>query len=39
MVAGRNRERGDEVVGEIRAAGGQADFLSVDLDGTKASAN
>lgn len=39
VVAGRNKERGDEVVGEIRAAGGQADFVAVDLNGTKAAAN
>jgi NAD(P)-dependent dehydrogenase (short-subunit alcohol dehydrogenase family) len=39
VVAGRNKERGDEVVGEIRTAGGQADFVAVDLNGTKAAAN
>ena len=39
VVAGRNKERGDEVVAEIRAAGGQADFVAVDLDGSKAAAN
>ncbi|NEA34637.1 glucose 1-dehydrogenase [Streptomyces sp. SID13031] len=38
VVAGRNKERGDEVVAEIRAAGGQADFVAVDLDGSKVSA-
>jgi NAD(P)-dependent dehydrogenase (short-subunit alcohol dehydrogenase family) len=39
IVAGRNKERGDEVVAQLRAAGGQADFVAVDLDGTKATAN
>ena len=39
VVAGRNKERGDEVVAEIRSAGGSADFVAVDLDGTKAAAN
>jgi NAD(P)-dependent dehydrogenase (short-subunit alcohol dehydrogenase family) len=39
IVAGRNKERGDEVVGEIRTAGGRADFVAVDLDGSKAAAN
>lgn len=38
VVAGRNKERGDEVVAEIRTAGGQADFVAVDLDGNKATA-
>ena len=39
IVAGRNKERGDEVVATIRTAGGRADFVAVDLDGTKATAN
>jgi NAD(P)-dependent dehydrogenase (short-subunit alcohol dehydrogenase family) len=39
VVAGRNKERGDEVVAQIRTAGGRADFVAVDLDGTKAAAN
>jgi NAD(P)-dependent dehydrogenase (short-subunit alcohol dehydrogenase family) len=39
IVAGRNKERGDEVVAGIRAAGGRADFVAVDLDGSKATAN
>jgi NAD(P)-dependent dehydrogenase (short-subunit alcohol dehydrogenase family) len=39
IVAGRNKERGDEVVAGIRAAGGRADFVGVDLDGSKAPAN
>ncbi|MDX6281306.1 MAG: hypothetical protein QOH03_2377 [Kribbellaceae bacterium] len=34
VVAGRNKERGDEVVAEIRAAGGAADFAAVDLTGS-----
>ncbi|MDR6169715.1 SDR family oxidoreductase [Curtobacterium sp. SORGH_AS_0776] len=31
VVSGRNAERGDEVVGGIRAAGGTADFVRADL--------
>lgn len=31
LVVGRNRERGDKAVAEIRAAGGQADFISSEL--------
>src|SRR5919198_5357086 len=31
LVVGRNAERGEKTVGEIRAAGGQADFISADL--------
>ncbi len=31
VVSGRDRTRGSEVVGSIRAAGGRADFLPVDL--------
>ena len=31
LVVGRNRERGDKAVAEIRAAGGKADFISSDL--------
>ena len=34
VVSGRNRERGAAVVQEIRAAGGRADFVAADLDGT-----
>jgi NAD(P)-dependent dehydrogenase (short-subunit alcohol dehydrogenase family) len=34
VVSGRNKERGDEVVERIRSAGGRADFVAVDLDGT-----
>jgi NAD(P)-dependent dehydrogenase (short-subunit alcohol dehydrogenase family) len=31
LVVGRSAERGERTVGEIRAAGGQADFISSDL--------
>jgi NAD(P)-dependent dehydrogenase (short-subunit alcohol dehydrogenase family) len=31
VVVGRNAERGEETVAEIRAAGGEADFISSDL--------
>ena len=31
LVVGRNLERGERTVAEIRAAGGQADFISSDL--------
>jgi NAD(P)-dependent dehydrogenase (short-subunit alcohol dehydrogenase family) len=31
LVVGRNQQRGDKTVGEIRAAGGKADFISSDL--------
>ena len=34
IVSGRNRERGARVVEGIRAAGGRADFLEADLDGS-----
>ncbi|CAA9439475.1 MAG: putative dehydrogenase (putative secreted protein) [uncultured Rubrobacteraceae bacterium] len=34
VVTGRSEERGAEVVGEIRAAGGRADFVYADLDGS-----
>jgi NAD(P)-dependent dehydrogenase (short-subunit alcohol dehydrogenase family) len=34
VVSGRNRERGAAVVQEIRTAGGRADFVAADLDGT-----
>lgn len=30
-VSGRDKQRGDEVAGEIAAAGGRADFLAADL--------
>ncbi len=31
MVVGRNAERGEKTIAEIRAAGGKADFISSDL--------
>jgi NAD(P)-dependent dehydrogenase (short-subunit alcohol dehydrogenase family) len=31
LVVGRNRERGEKAVGELRAAGGKADFIASDL--------
>jgi NAD(P)-dependent dehydrogenase (short-subunit alcohol dehydrogenase family) len=34
IVTGRCRRRGNEVVQEIRSAGGRADFVAVELDGT-----
>lgn len=34
VVSGRSVERATEVVNEIRAAGGRADFVSADLDGS-----
>jgi NAD(P)-dependent dehydrogenase (short-subunit alcohol dehydrogenase family) len=34
VVSGRNAERGSAVVEEIRAAGGQADFVAAHLDGS-----
>lgn len=34
VVSGRSAERGAEVVAEIRAAGGRADFVAADLDGS-----
>ncbi|GAA3485149.1 SDR family oxidoreductase [Streptomyces yanii] len=33
-VSGRSQERGEEVVAAIRTAGGKADFLASDLDGS-----
>jgi NAD(P)-dependent dehydrogenase (short-subunit alcohol dehydrogenase family) len=36
VVTGRNVERGDDVVDEIRATGGRADFVAADLDGSPA---
>jgi len=36
VVSGRNRKRGDAVVAEIRAAGGKADLIVADLDGSAA---
>jgi NAD(P)-dependent dehydrogenase (short-subunit alcohol dehydrogenase family) len=34
VVSGRNEQRGAEVIGQIRAAGGRADFVTADLDGS-----
>ena len=34
IVVGRNAERGEKTVAEIRAAGGEADFISSDLRDT-----
>jgi NAD(P)-dependent dehydrogenase (short-subunit alcohol dehydrogenase family) len=31
IVVGRNTERGEKTVAEVRAAGGKADFISSDL--------
>ncbi|AEN08152.1 MULTISPECIES: glucose 1-dehydrogenase [unclassified Streptomyces] len=36
VVSGRSQERGARIVQEIRAAGGRADFVAADLDGTAA---
>jgi NAD(P)-dependent dehydrogenase (short-subunit alcohol dehydrogenase family) len=36
VVSGRSAERGDAVVDEIRAAGGRANFVAADLDGSRA---
>jgi NAD(P)-dependent dehydrogenase (short-subunit alcohol dehydrogenase family) len=35
VVSGRDAGRGNQVVKQIRAAGGRADFVGADLDGTK----
>ncbi len=34
VVSGRDQQRGAEVVAEIQAAGGRADFIAADLDGS-----
>src|SRR4029077_15919821 len=34
LVVGRNAERGKKTIAEIRAAGGKADFISSDLQGS-----
>ena len=34
IVSGRSHQRGAEVVGQIHAAGGHADFIAADLDGS-----
>ena len=31
LVVGRNKERGEKTISEIRSAGGQADFIASDL--------
>ncbi|MEC3952418.1 SDR family oxidoreductase [Nocardia sp. CDC153] len=36
IVSGRDRTRGAAVVAQIRAAGGEADYVHADLDGTAA---
>ena len=36
VVSGRNADRGAAVVEEIRAAGGRAEFVAAELDGSKA---
>ncbi|HEX4239756.1 MAG TPA: SDR family oxidoreductase [Xanthobacteraceae bacterium] len=37
LVVGRNKERGEKTISEIRSAGGQADFIASDLrDGASA---
>jgi NAD(P)-dependent dehydrogenase (short-subunit alcohol dehydrogenase family) len=37
VVSGRNKERGDQVVADIRSAGGEAAFVVTDLSGGEAS--
>ncbi|SCE03899.1 NAD(P)-dependent dehydrogenase, short-chain alcohol dehydrogenase family [Streptomyces sp. TverLS-915] len=39
VVSGRNAERGKEAVEAIRAAGGSADFVAADLDGSAAASH
>jgi len=39
VVSGRSHERGTEVVDQIRAAGGHADFVAADLDGSAQASN
>ncbi|MHB8692131.1 MAG: SDR family NAD(P)-dependent oxidoreductase [Solirubrobacteraceae bacterium] len=34
VVSGRSEQRGSEVVGQIRAAGGRAEFIAAELDGS-----
>lgn len=36
VVSGRDKSRGDQVVARIRDAGGRADFVAADLDGSPA---
>src|SRR5580765_7037544 len=39
IVSGRSPERGAEVVDEIRRAGGRADFVAIELDGSAEASN
>jgi NAD(P)-dependent dehydrogenase (short-subunit alcohol dehydrogenase family) len=39
VVAGRSQQRGAEVIEQIKAAGGRADFVAIDMDGTAATCN
>jgi predicted dinucleotide-binding enzyme len=39
VLSGRSAQRGSEVVDEIRTAGGQADFVAADLDGSPSASN
>ena len=39
LVVGRNAERGEKTVDEIRAAGGKADFISADLQDAASARN
>jgi NAD(P)-dependent dehydrogenase (short-subunit alcohol dehydrogenase family) len=39
VVSGRSQERGAEVVAQIRAAGGRADFVAAHLDGSAQTSN
>ncbi|WP_020015024.1 SDR family NAD(P)-dependent oxidoreductase [Promicromonospora sukumoe] len=39
VVSGRSQERGAAVVRRIREAGGRADFVAADLDGSKAASD
>jgi NAD(P)-dependent dehydrogenase (short-subunit alcohol dehydrogenase family) len=36
VVSGRSADRGEQVVAQIRAGGGRADFVAADLDGSAA---
>jgi NAD(P)-dependent dehydrogenase (short-subunit alcohol dehydrogenase family) len=39
VVSGRSRHRGADVIDEIRAAGGRADFVTANLDGSAQASN
>ncbi|MFC4628037.1 SDR family NAD(P)-dependent oxidoreductase [Promicromonospora alba] len=39
VVSGRNAQRGEEVVADIRERGGKADFVAADLDGSPAASH